>query len=171
LVLKQEGVAILGQVTNTATKLPGLARRRNADPARLLVCTESPVFFWSGSGHGKCFSHVHRIPCAGTALRAFSELIRQWKNALNQTALSDKTLRRGRAMDKLTDRIDKKAASNEQLAKLISKAMHDLEITASEYQQILDQVNADGHVDAGEQKLLQELQSLIANGTITRVRG
>ncbi len=72
-------------------------------------------------------------------------------------------------MDKLTDRVDKKAASNEQLAQLINKAIRDLEITASEYRQILDQVNADGHVDAGEQKLLQELHTLIANGTVTRV--
>lgn len=72
-------------------------------------------------------------------------------------------------MDKLTDRLDKKAASNEQLAQLIIKAILDLEITASEYRQILDQVNADGHVDAGEQKLLQELHTLINNGTITRV--
>lgn len=74
-------------------------------------------------------------------------------------------------MDKLTDRMDKKAASNEQLAKLINKAIRDLEITASEYRQILDQVNADGHVDAGEQKLLQELHTLINNGTVTRVPG
>jgi len=74
-------------------------------------------------------------------------------------------------MDKLTDRVDKKAASSEKLAQLIKKAINDLEITASEYQQIIDQVHADGHVDAGEQKLLQELQALIANGTITRVPG
>ncbi|MCE5242336.1 MAG: hypothetical protein ABFD98_20290 [Syntrophobacteraceae bacterium] len=74
-------------------------------------------------------------------------------------------------MDRLTDRIGRKAASNEKLAQLIKKAMSDLEITASEYQQIMDQVYADGHVDAGEQKMLQELQTLIANGTITRVPG
>jgi hypothetical protein len=74
-------------------------------------------------------------------------------------------------MDRLTDRIDKKADSSEKLTKLIKKAMNDLEITASEYQEILDQVYADGHVDSGEQKLLQELQTLIANGTITRVPG
>lgn len=74
-------------------------------------------------------------------------------------------------MDRLTDRIDRKAASNEKLAQLIKKAMSDLEITASEYQQIIDQVYADGHVDASEQKMLQELQALIANGTITRVPG
>lgn len=74
-------------------------------------------------------------------------------------------------MDRLTDQIDRKAASSEKLAQLIKKAMSDLEITASEYQQIMDQVYADGHVDAGEQKMLQELQTLIANGTITRVPG
>lgn len=74
-------------------------------------------------------------------------------------------------MDKITDRVDKKAASAERLTNLIKKAMHDLEITASEYQEILDQVHADGHIDIAEQKLLQELQTMIANGTITRVPG
>ncbi len=74
-------------------------------------------------------------------------------------------------MDKLTDRLDKKAATNEKLAQLVKKAMSDLEITHSEYQQIMDQVYADGQVDAGEQKILQELQAMVANGTISRVPG
>jgi hypothetical protein len=74
-------------------------------------------------------------------------------------------------MEKITDRVDKKAAGNEKLAQLIKKAINDLEITTSEYQQIIEQVNADGYVDAGEQRMLQELQTLIANGTISRVPG
>jgi hypothetical protein len=74
-------------------------------------------------------------------------------------------------MDKFTGRIEEKATSSEKLANLIKKAMEDLEITASEYQEILNQANADGHIDPGEEKLLQQLQALIANGTITRVPG
>lgn len=74
-------------------------------------------------------------------------------------------------MDKLTDRVDKKAVTSDKLIQLIKKAMNDLEISTSEYQQIMEQAQADGVVDAGEQKILQEFQTMISNGTITRVPG
>ncbi len=57
------------------------------------------------------------------------------------------------------------------LSKLIKKALDDLELTTTEYQEILAQANSDGMIDPDEQKLLQQLQQMLANGTITRVPG
>jgi hypothetical protein len=57
------------------------------------------------------------------------------------------------------------------LEKLIKKAIADLEITMSEYEEIMAQAHADGHVDDDEQRLLHELNALIADGTIKRVPG
>lgn len=54
---------------------------------------------------------------------------------------------------------------------LIKKAIHDCEVTNAEFQEIMTLVDADGMVDSGEQKLLSELQNLIANGTVKRVAG
>jgi hypothetical protein len=56
------------------------------------------------------------------------------------------------------------------LAELIKKAMNDLEITNAEFDEIMKLANADGHVDPAEQRMLGELQSMIASGTVTRVR-
>jgi hypothetical protein len=56
------------------------------------------------------------------------------------------------------------------LAELIKKAIHDLEITTAEFQEIMNLANADGHVDPAEQRMLGELQSMISSGTVTRVR-
>jgi hypothetical protein len=57
------------------------------------------------------------------------------------------------------------------LAKLIKKAITDLELTTSEYQEILAQANADGMIDPDEKMLLAQLHQMIANGTIDRVPG
>ena len=57
------------------------------------------------------------------------------------------------------------------LAAAIKKAIRDCEISSSEYDQILAIANADQHIDAEEQNLLSQLQSLIANGTVKRVAG
>ncbi len=57
------------------------------------------------------------------------------------------------------------------LAEIIHKAIDDHELTTTEYQEILAQANADGHIDAEEQLLLRELQEMIANGTVKRVPG
>ena len=57
------------------------------------------------------------------------------------------------------------------LQTLIKKAIADLELTTSEYEEIMTQAHSDGHVDADEQRLLHELQALIADGTIKRVPG
>ena len=58
-----------------------------------------------------------------------------------------------------------------ELADVIRKAISDCEITATEYEEILKVANADKHIDSQERQLLSQLQQLIANGTITRVRG
>jgi len=58
-----------------------------------------------------------------------------------------------------------------ELADVIRKAISDCEITTTEYEEILNVANADKHIDSQERQLLSQLQQLIANGTITRVRG
>ena len=55
------------------------------------------------------------------------------------------------------------------LAAAIKKAIRDCEISTKEYDEILAVANADEHIDAAEQNLLSQLQSLVANGTIKRV--
>jgi hypothetical protein len=59
----------------------------------------------------------------------------------------------------------------EKLAELIKKAIDDCEITTTEYNAILAQANEDKVIDADERVLLQQLQEMIANGTVTRVPG
>jgi hypothetical protein len=59
----------------------------------------------------------------------------------------------------------------EKLAELIKKAIDDCEITTTEYNAILAQANEDMVIDADERVLLQQLQEMIANGTVTRVPG
>ena len=57
------------------------------------------------------------------------------------------------------------------LAKLIKKALSDLELTTAEYEEILTQANADGVIDGEEQTMLQQLNAMLADGTIKRVPG
>ena len=57
------------------------------------------------------------------------------------------------------------------LAKLIKKAIDDLELTTTEYEEILAQANADGMIDADEEKLLRQLHQMVADGTVDRVPG
>ena len=61
--------------------------------------------------------------------------------------------------------------SGGRLMELIKKAIHDCEVSTSEYEEILKLANADGHVDSQEKALLSQLQNLMANGTVTRVKG
>jgi len=51
------------------------------------------------------------------------------------------------------------------------KAIADCEITSSEYDAIMKIANEDQHIDRQKQKLFNQLQSLMANGTIKRVKG
>ncbi|MFC1516872.1 hypothetical protein ACFL7E_08985 [Thermodesulfobacteriota bacterium] len=61
--------------------------------------------------------------------------------------------------------------TGEKLAQMIKKAISDCELTTTEYNQILALADEDGVIDAQEQNLLNQLQSLLANGTIKRVPG
>ena len=61
--------------------------------------------------------------------------------------------------------------TGQELAAVIKKAIEDCEITNSEYDQILATANADSQIDAMEQKLLEQFQGMIANGTIKRIPG
>jgi len=65
----------------------------------------------------------------------------------------------------------KSGKSGQKLADRIKKAIADLELTETEYQEILDVAHADGVIDAQEQKLLANLQEMLANGTVKRVPG
>ncbi len=57
------------------------------------------------------------------------------------------------------------------LSDMIKKAIHDCEITSTEYNEILAIANEDKQIDSQEQKLLSQLQQMLANGTVKRVPG
>jgi hypothetical protein len=57
------------------------------------------------------------------------------------------------------------------LAEMIRKAISDCQITAEEYETILNAAQEDGKIDAEEKCLLNLLQEFISDGTVKRVRG
>jgi hypothetical protein len=61
--------------------------------------------------------------------------------------------------------------SGGKLIEIIEHAIHDLEVTPSEYNAIMAAAADDSHIDSQERALLKEFQAMIANGTIKRVRG
>jgi len=52
------------------------------------------------------------------------------------------------------------------LRKLIEKAIEDHVITPQEYESIIHQATADGHINPQEQALLSQLQQMIADGSV-----
>jgi tellurite resistance protein len=62
------------------------------------------------------------------------------------------------------------AKPGRKLGELISKAIKDLELSHSEHQNIVAMAHADGLIDPQERQLLSQLQEMIANGTIKKVR-
>jgi cell division protein FtsL len=58
-----------------------------------------------------------------------------------------------------------------ELKEVIEKAMEDHVITNSEYEEIMKVANKDGMVDDHEQRLLSQLQGLLENGTVNRIKG
>lgn len=58
-----------------------------------------------------------------------------------------------------------------ELKELIEKAIKDCVITHSEYEEIMKMADKDGVIDDHEQRLLSQLQGLLANGTLKRVKG
>lgn len=67
--------------------------------------------------------------------------------------------------------MEKPSKSAAALKELINHAISDLEITPSEYQQIMDCAHDDGHIDKEEKVLLGQFHNMLNNGTIKRVRG
>jgi len=61
--------------------------------------------------------------------------------------------------------------SGRNLEETIKRAISDHVITNSEYEEILQLLHADGVTDTHERILMQELHSLIADGTVKRVPG
>ena len=61
--------------------------------------------------------------------------------------------------------------SARRLKELIEKAMDDLEITGTEYREILAAAGEDSFEDPQEKALLAQFQEMISDGTIRRVRG
>ncbi len=66
--------------------------------------------------------------------------------------------------------MNKPSESAQELARMIKKAIADGEVTTAEYEAILAIADADGHHDRQEQRLLNQLHEMIANGTVKRVR-
>jgi len=61
--------------------------------------------------------------------------------------------------------------SAQKLADMIKKAIHDCELTTSEYDKILAMADADQTIDKTEKALLQQLQEMLGNGTVKKVKG
>jgi hypothetical protein len=58
-----------------------------------------------------------------------------------------------------------------ELKEVIEKAMKDHVITNSEYVEIMKVASNDGVVDDHEQRLLNQLQGMLANGTLKKIKG
>lgn len=65
----------------------------------------------------------------------------------------------------------KLTTSGMNLREVIEKAIKDCVITNSEYEGIMKMANEDRVNDAHEQRLLSQLQGLLENGTLKRVKG
>ena len=58
-----------------------------------------------------------------------------------------------------------------ELKDVIEKAINDHVITNSEYEEIMKVASKDGMIDDHEQRLRSQLQGLLGNGTVERVKG
>jgi len=65
----------------------------------------------------------------------------------------------------------KSGEKGQNLLDMIKKAISDGEITTSEDDQILALVHKDGKIDNQEQRLLSQLQQMLADGSVKRVKG
>jgi len=57
-----------------------------------------------------------------------------------------------------------------ELKDVIENAIKDCIITNSEYEEIMEMANKDGIIDDYEQRLLNQLQGLLQNGTVKRAK-
>ena len=62
------------------------------------------------------------------------------------------------------------AEPGRRLGKLIKKAIADCELTHTEHQEIITLAHSDHVIDEQERQLLAQLQQMVANGTIKKVR-
>lgn len=67
--------------------------------------------------------------------------------------------------------MEKPSTSATKLKQLINHAVSDLEVTPTEFDQIMACAHEDGHLDKEEKALLAQFHEMINNGTIKRVRG
>lgn len=58
-----------------------------------------------------------------------------------------------------------------ELKEVIEKAIEDCVITNSEFEEIMKMANKDGVIDDHEQRMLSQLQALLENGTLKRIKG
>lgn len=58
-----------------------------------------------------------------------------------------------------------------ELKEVIEKAIGDCIITSSEFEEIMKMANKDGVIDDHEQRMLSQLQALLENGTLKRIKG
>jgi len=65
----------------------------------------------------------------------------------------------------------KSSDSAKRMKEMINKAMEDHKITDAEFDKIMMIADEDGHLDAEERALLAELQNMIAEHLVKRVRG
>lgn len=65
----------------------------------------------------------------------------------------------------------KPSQSATNLKELINHVIFDLEVTHTEYQQIMCMAHHDGVIDKEERALLCQFQEMISNGTVKRVKG
>ncbi|HWR98793.1 MAG TPA: hypothetical protein VN317_10270 [Candidatus Methanoperedens sp.] len=64
-----------------------------------------------------------------------------------------------------------KHQSGHRLLEKVKHAMDDLEVTATEYREIMEMAHADGHIDKQERAILEQFNKMITDGTIKRVPG
>jgi tellurite resistance protein len=64
-----------------------------------------------------------------------------------------------------------KHQESHRLLEKVKAAMDDLEVTGTEYREIMEMASADGHIDAAERAILAQFNAMISDGTIKRVAG
>ncbi|MFH1217161.1 MAG: hypothetical protein V1706_11735 [Pseudomonadota bacterium] len=67
--------------------------------------------------------------------------------------------------------MEKPSQSATSLKALIHHAISDLEVTHSEYQEIMMMANDDGVIDKEERSLLAQFHEMISSGIVKRVQG
>ena len=62
-------------------------------------------------------------------------------------------------------------SSGNRMCEMIKKAIEDGELTTTEHEQILALADEDGIIDSQERRQLNQLQELLANGSVKKVPG